>query len=191
MEAAALGFRYGLGLIFLSSSIPKLVAPGDFVIAVRNYRLLRSPYSDLVGKWLPWLELTLAFALLVGVATTLAAGLAGAALLAFAGAVSVNLARGRRIECGCYSTVSPRSIGWGLVLRDVALAIAAAFLVFAPPTPFSLSTLWSDENVALSSDEAGAVVLMAATVVLAEDLIIAALRVRRAVAMTAPLDETR
>lgn len=125
MELSLLGTRLFLGLIFLTSSLPKLAAPGDFRRALRNYQLLPLGLVRPVATWLPRVELALALALLVGIATPLMAMLTAAALLVFSGAVAINLARGRKIECGCFSGSSPREITWRLVLQDVVLAASA------------------------------------------------------------------
>jgi Methylamine utilisation protein MauE len=160
--------------------VPKLLAPADFALAVRNYRLLRPAIGERVAKWLPRLELVIAFALLLGIATKAAAGLAAAALVGFAAAVAVNLLRGRRIDCGCYSTASPRTIGWGLVLRDVLLAAAAVFVFVAPAETLTLAPIGSDGSTALALGDAMGVVVIAASLVLLELLVREALRVRRA-----------
>ena len=178
--AAALGFRFVLGFVFLSAAIPKLLAPADFALAVRNYRLLRPRLTEPVARWLPQLEFALALALLLGLATRPAAGLAAAALLIFAGAIAINLLRGREIDCGCYSAASPRTIGWWLVVRDLGLALSAALVLVAPPQTLALSSLWSDEAAHLGARDGVAVALLAASIVLAELLIGEALRVRRA-----------
>lgn len=180
-EAAALGFRFTLAFVFLSAAIPKLLAPADFALAVRNYRLLPPRLNEPVARWLPRLELALALALLAGVAIRAAAALALAALLVFAGAIAINLARGRQIDCGCHSAASPRAIGWWLVARDLVLAIAALLVLIAAPETLAVSKLWSDEAADLAIGDGVPIALLAASVVLVELLVGEALRVRRAV----------
>lgn len=133
MQLSLLGIRLFLGLVFLASSLPKLAAPADLRRALRNYQLLPLRLVRPVATWLPRAELALALALLVGIATPLTATLAAAALLVFSGAVVINLARGRKIECGCFSGSSPREITWRLVLQDVILAGSAIGVAMGAP----------------------------------------------------------
>jgi len=133
MELSLLGIRFLLGLVFLTASLPKLAAPDDFRRALRNYRLLPFRLVRPVAAWLPRFELALALALLSGLATRVATSLAATALLVFSAAVAVNLARGRKIECGCFSGLSPREITWRLAARDVGLGAAAVAVATSPP----------------------------------------------------------
>jgi putative oxidoreductase len=179
-EAAALGFRFVLALVFLSAAIPKLLAPADFALAVRNYRLLPPRLNAPVARWLPRLELALALALLAGVAIRAAAALALTALLVFAGAIAISLARGRQIDCGCHSAASPRAIGWWLVGRDLFLAIGALLILVAAPKTLAVANLWSDPAAQLGVGDGVAIAVVAAIVVLVELLADEALRVKRA-----------
>jgi putative oxidoreductase len=178
-------------LVFLSASIPKLLAPADFALAVRNYRLLPPRLNGPVATWLPRLELGLACALLLGLATKPAGGLAAAALLVFAGAITINLVRGRRIECGCFSTVSPRSIGWSLVLRDLLLVLLAIIVIAAAPQTFAVDALWSGHARPLGIGEGVAVVLIASSAVLVLLLFDEARRVRQAMHSLGSIGEGR
>lgn len=168
MELSLLGIRFFLGLVFLTSSLPKLAAPGDFRRALRNYQLLPLGLVGPVARWLPRVELALALALLVGIATPLTAGLTAAALLVFSGAVAINLARGRKIECGCFSGSSPREITWRLVVQDVVLAASAIAVATEAPS------MWAGRD-------SFAVLLGAAFVLVAVQLAMEWMRLRRAV----------
>lgn len=149
------------------ASVPKLRARNAFVRAVRNYRLLPERLNEPVATWLPRLELALAVALLLGVGTSIVAGVAGVLLVAFAAAVSANLARGRRIECGCATAPSPRTIGWGLVARDLALAGMATAVVTADPGVLAVAPIGAQETVSLAESDAVAIAMLAALSVLA------------------------
>ncbi|MBA3736105.1 MAG: hypothetical protein H0W90_13075 [Actinobacteria bacterium] len=133
MELSLLGIRFFLGLLFLTTSLPKLAAPDDFRRALRNYQLLPFRLVRPVAKWLPRFELALALALLIGVVTPITASFAAAALLVFSAAVAINLASGRTIECGCFSGSSPRQITWQFVMGDIGLAVAAIAIAVRPP----------------------------------------------------------
>jgi hypothetical protein len=135
-----------------------LFRPGEFERAVRNYALLPAALVRPVGRWLPRLEFLGALALVAGLAVSLVAAATALLLAGFAVAVAINLVRGREIECGCYSSVAPREIGWSLVAGDVVLsgmALAVALLnpdvlvVNLPPGTGNASLLSSKDGIAL------------------------------------------
>jgi putative oxidoreductase len=169
-----------LAFVFLSAAIPKLLAPTEFALAVRNYRLLPPRLNEPVARWLPRLELALALTLLAGVGLRAAAALTFAVLLAFAGAIAINLARGRQIDCGCFPAASPRTIGWPLVARDLFLAIGALLILLATPETLAPPNLWSDTAADPGASDGVAIAVVAAIVVLVELLADEALRVKRA-----------
>jgi|SRR5918999_1267847 hypothetical protein len=179
MELAALGFRFLLGFVFIAASIPKLAASTEFANAVGNYGLVPRRLVQPVARWLPKLELAAGLSLLFGIALGPVALLVAAMLLVFSGAVTWNLLRGRRIECGCAGTAVPRAISWPLVARDLLLASFAFALAFAAPDTAALlpaSPLYAD-GVATKVD-AMALMLTSALVVVAEALVVDALRTR-------------
>jgi uncharacterized membrane protein YphA (DoxX/SURF4 family) len=165
VELPLFAIRLFLGATFLLASVPKVVAAHEFRRALGNYGLLPIRLVGPVAIWLPRAELIVGLGLLAGVWTPLFAMCASVALLVFAGAVSVNLARGRVIDCGCYGAVSRGEIGWGLVVRDLALAASAGILVFAPA---HIWTAGSDSGARTS--EALAVVVIVASALCAERL---------------------
>ena len=85
-----------------------------------------------VARALPLVEIAIGIGMLVP-ATRRPALIAVAALLAiYAGAIAINLARGRRqIDCGCGGDAHPLS--WALVVRNAVLA-AMALAVSGPTT---------------------------------------------------------
>jgi hypothetical protein len=178
MELLLLGARLFLGVVFLSASIPKLFAAREFRRALTNYQLLPVWLVAPVGTWLPRFELLIAAALLTGVAITITATIAGLALLAFSVAVGVNLARGRSIECGCFGGASPRRITWRLALRDVVLA-AAAFAVAAHPPAIWTAVAWPvTTSGSASATDALAILLVSASTVAVEHLVVEWVRLR-------------
>jgi uncharacterized membrane protein YphA (DoxX/SURF4 family) len=79
----------------------------------------------------PWLELVLGAVLVSGLWRPVAAGAAGAVLLAFTALLLVNLARGRHPPCACFGARSRRPIGPWSVARNVALVALAAVAAVA------------------------------------------------------------
>jgi putative oxidoreductase len=94
--------QLALGVIFVAASLPKLVDPPSFAHMIYNYRLVPGPLVNLMGLTMPWLELLCGLALILGIWRTTGRTIIGAMLVAFIIAISINLARGNSIDCGCF-----------------------------------------------------------------------------------------
>jgi hypothetical protein len=117
-DPVAVGAVVGaLALVLFAAAWHKLGEPDVFEGALQAYQLLPAGAVTVSALLVP--------------ATRAPALWAFAALvLVYAGAMAVNLWRGRRqIDCGCGGEVHPLS--WGLVLRNAVLA-GAALLVAGP-----------------------------------------------------------
>ena len=117
--------RLALGLVLLSSAVAKLFDLERFVKDVTAYEVFPPLAARAVGVGLPWLELTLGFALSIGIMIPSVGLLAGLLFSAFAFGVAVNLRRGRHIACGCRGIVGSPRIGWGVVTRNCLLSVAS------------------------------------------------------------------
>ncbi len=86
--------------------------------------------SRIVARLLPFVELTLAVALLVGLLVSVVRRVAaiGAVLLlsAFTVAMARTLRRGQAPVCRCFGTLSERPISSETIVRNLALASLAA-----------------------------------------------------------------
>lgn len=162
--AAALTGRFVVGFIFLTTAIPKLLSASEFERAVRNYDLLPGSAVGPVARWLPRFELACGLMLLVGVAIIPIALTAAVLLVTFSVAVGLNLARGRRIDCGCSGVVSARRIGWPLAAADVGLAGLAVFAGLASPPVFAVFALGQPES-SLSNGDGLALLALAGVLV--------------------------
>jgi len=129
--------RLVLVLVFGWAAIAKLRALEEFVGVVSNYRLLPEALVRPVAWVLPPLELACAIGLLVPATSAPAAAATAGLLLVFAGAMAINIRRGRtQIDCGCFAAtlkqhLSPMLVGRNLVL--VALGGLAAMPARARP----------------------------------------------------------
>jgi hypothetical protein len=131
--AIVLVLRAALALLFSLAAVHKARAPREFRAVLGAYRLLPAVLVGPAAIVLPAVEAALAAAL--ATPRLGAAGLVGAAalLLVYAGAMAVNLARGRRdLDCGCLGFARRRPIGPGLVARNLVLAAAALGGAAAP-----------------------------------------------------------
>ncbi len=172
VDAVALTCRFLLAFVFLTASVPKLLARPAFMRAVRNYALLPSTLVRPVASFLPPLEFICGCALLLGIATTPFAAAAAALLSVFATAVVINLIRGRTIDCGCSGAIAPRQIGWPLVLFDLALAATAAVVARVNPGVLQFGVAGvSARSSSLSSREGLALLLLAGVLFVAQVLL--------------------
>jgi Methylamine utilisation protein MauE len=125
LQIAGVAASVAIGLIFLVAGIDKLrhraVLPG----VIANYRLVPAALVTPVAWLLPVVEIIVAAGLLVG--SRAAAIGAIVLLLVFAAAMAINIQRGRRhIDCGCGQAALRQTLGWGLVGRNLLLALALA-----------------------------------------------------------------
>lgn len=110
-------------LVFGTAVAGKLRHRAAFVGVVANYRLVPDPLAAPAAGLVIGLELLVTAALLSGVGLAAGAGLAVALLLGFAGAMAINLRRGRReIDCGCFQSALRQQLSWALVARNLVLA---------------------------------------------------------------------
>jgi len=121
----------GTGIVFVEAGLAKLrhrdLVPG----VVANYRLLPELLVAPVATLLPLVELGLGLGLIAGAVTGGALRLfalpAAALLLLFAGAMAINIRRGRQaIDCGCGRSHLRQPLSWGLVARNGVLALLVA-----------------------------------------------------------------
>jgi len=129
MEVGLLAARMLLAAVFLAAVAGKLAdrprsrqAIVDFGVPAR----LATPFALL----LPLAELGVGLALLPK-ASAWWGGLGGLGLLVvFSAAIAANLARGRKPDCRCFGQLSAAPVGWRTLVRNGALALVAAFLVW-------------------------------------------------------------
>jgi uncharacterized membrane protein YphA (DoxX/SURF4 family) len=136
MKTAHIICRLILAVIFLLASAPKIITPHEFAIAVFRYQLLPDAAINLTAIFLPWIELVAAIAILFPRAGDGAAAILFGLLAVFTAAISIDLARGIDISCGCFTLDADAGpIGWWEVARDVGLLTVAGFVLWASPRP--------------------------------------------------------
>lgn len=147
----------GTGIVFVEAGLAKLrhrdLVPG----VVANYRLLPEALVAPVATLLPVVELVLGLGL---IASVFAGGMlrllglpAAALFVVFAGAMAINIRRGRRaIDCGCGRSQLRQPLRWGLVLRNLVLAALVA--IHAMPLAPRETVTVADIALALASGAA-------------------------------------
>jgi uncharacterized membrane protein len=137
-----LSLRLALALLFAAAAWHKVSDRIRFGATLRAYQLLPS-WSLAPFTWLlSTAEALIALGLLLPSTRQAAAFGAGALLLLYAGAIGMNLIRGRRdIDCGCFASSARVPLSNWLVARNAILIVAACLLVL-PVRPRSL--IWID-----------------------------------------------
>lgn len=123
--------RFGLGATFVYAAVAKIADPPSFAHEIFNYRLLPDVAVNALALWLPWIELLAGIAVLAGLWRKPSGVILSALLVVFIGALSINLARGRAIDCGCFggkvtTTDAQRFFDMKVAIaRDVGLLLLA------------------------------------------------------------------
>lgn len=122
-------------LVFASAAIGKVRHRHELPGVVANYRLLPERLATAAGWATVILESLTALSLASGVRLRTGAVLAIALLCAFALAIAVNLARGRReIDCGCFQSGLRQRLSAGLIVRNMLLcAMLLPLLLYDSP----------------------------------------------------------
>ena len=129
--------QLGLAAVFIVAALAKIADPPGFAHEISNYKLLPASAVNPLALVLPWLELVIGICFFLGMFRRTAGRLAAILLVVFIGALSINLARGRPVDCGCFGTSSkPKTEAERLgdmklaILRDLFfLAMTAQLLV--------------------------------------------------------------
>ena len=124
------GLRLLLGGIFIWASWDKIRAPAAFAEIIANYQLLPEAAIPVVSVWLPWVEAMCGLCLVTGVGAAGAALLVNLLLVGFIAALSLNLARGIDVNCGCFSlaAAAPGSVPLEIARDAVLLAVGIVVL---------------------------------------------------------------
>lgn len=143
----ALLARLLVGAVLVYAGASKAAAPAEeFALVIGNYDLVPMSLALPIAGILPWLEIIVGWALILGVETNMAAGAALAMTATFLAAIGSVLARGIQIpNCGCF--------GEGLhftpahaFLFDSLLAAASWIAFKAEPGPASLDS-WTKRGL--------------------------------------------
>jgi uncharacterized membrane protein YphA (DoxX/SURF4 family) len=131
--------RIFIGLLFIFSSLDKIVDPSAFTRSVAAYGLLPSWMPAIIATILPWVELLCGFAVLFGVLVRGSSFLLCAMIAVFTLAVISALLKGLDISCGCFTQDPAASrIGGMKVVENTLLFVLALFLYYSQATRFTL-----------------------------------------------------
>ena len=149
-----------LALLWIMAAVQKLRGFAVFSVVLADYRLIPKRATHACAVAVIALELGLGTGLLIPATRSLA--LVGSALLlvTYAGAIALNLVRGRRfIDCGCMGPVGHQPLSVWLVARNLSLAL----LALAAMLPVQGRALVWFDAITVSAAIGSAALLYAAT----------------------------
>jgi len=123
--------------VFVYSGYIKVESPLQFAVAITDYQLVPENLIFPLATYLPWLEIALGCAMLIGWKIRYFAMAAAALLLSFMVVLTITYFRGIEANCGCFSFDDP--ITPLTILRDSLILIPALYLLleykFRPAKP--------------------------------------------------------
>lgn len=130
--------QIALGAIFVVAALPKIADPPSFAHMIYNYRVLPGGLIHISALVMPWVELLAGLALILGVWVRPARWIVTLLLVTFMIAISINLARGNAIDCGCFDVAAAGRTHeeriqdmWLVLLRDAGMLLMVGQLVWA------------------------------------------------------------
>jgi uncharacterized membrane protein YphA (DoxX/SURF4 family) len=116
--------QYLLAIVFLMAAVGKIIDLNGFKDRLILRMNLPPVLATAVASFLPWLELTCGFGLLIGVAVREAAFLVALLILLF---FVYGILHYGQEDCGCFMFSSPNhSLPWWPLARDAVLFVCSA-----------------------------------------------------------------
>ncbi len=139
----ALVVRLYLGALFLLACWHKIADPHGFAVDIATYQLLPLALVNPLAIVLPWVELATGGLLVLGLRTRAAAVLATAMLAMFTAAISIAVARGLDLACGCFASqgTAEDPISWHTIVRDGAWLLLAVYVIQFDRSPLGVDGL--------------------------------------------------
>ena len=125
--------QIALGAIFVVAALPKIADPPSFAHMIYNYRILPGSLINISALVMPWVELVVGLALILGVWVRPARWLVALMLVTFMLAIAINLGRDNAIDCGCFDTSAANKTHderirdmWIVLVRDAGMLLMVA-----------------------------------------------------------------
>jgi uncharacterized membrane protein YphA (DoxX/SURF4 family) len=136
----SLAARLILGIVLIWAGAAKVSNLAGSVMATAAYQMLPYEANVIIGNALPFCEIALGLALVIGLFTRVMGALGGLLMLAFVIAIASAWARGLSIDCGCFGDGGPidpaeaaAKYPWE-ILRDIGLMACGGWLVITKQT---------------------------------------------------------
>jgi uncharacterized membrane protein YphA (DoxX/SURF4 family) len=116
-------FKVSLGLLFILSSLGKIIHPAKLMDAIEAYKMVPEVFVRPMAIVIPWLQTVAGLCLLFDIYAQSAAFVVSGLLVMYTVAIAQAFARGFDIECGCFDLVEwmESKVGWFPIIRDLFL----------------------------------------------------------------------
>lgn len=125
-----LAARFVLGAIFIYAGGSKIIHSAAFAKTVYHYQILPDFLINSFAVVLPWIEVLTGGLLIVGIWLPGAVVCANLMLILFLTALSIAVARGLDIDCGCFATSRKELINIETIVRDLGFICISGYLFF-------------------------------------------------------------
>jgi hypothetical protein len=124
--------RLLIGGMFIIASFYKIIEPASFAKSIIYYHIVPTELINLMALFLPWLELLIGVALIVGITYRGAVWWSNILLVVFIAALISTIARNLDIDCGCFKA-GHQATGpaWDSLIFDIVAMVFALQLLFS------------------------------------------------------------
>jgi putative oxidoreductase len=121
--------RLLVGGMYIVASYYKIVEPSSFAKSIWQYHMVPGTLINLMAVILPWLELLIGLAIILGLYYRGAIWWANLLLVVFIAALATTIIRGLDIDCGCFKAgKSATGPAWKALLFDLGALVLAVQL---------------------------------------------------------------
>jgi putative oxidoreductase len=124
-----LTIRVFFGFVFIYAAITKVTDPEGFSLSIYNYKLMPDFLINFLAIVFPWIELVAGILLIFGISVKENSAILSGLLVVFITSITISLARGLNIDCGCFGTVEGSKVGIIKILENVGLLFLGLILV--------------------------------------------------------------
>lgn len=127
--------RLIVGGIFIYASVYKIFEPGSFAKSIWYYHLVPGSLINLMALILPWVELLVGVALIIGIEYRGAVLWANLMTVVFLIALGSAISRGLSIDCGCFKAAKAGTeSAWKSFYYDIGLLVLTLQLLLSKST---------------------------------------------------------
>ena len=131
--------RVAVGALLVVAGVLKAHdGPIATATSIAGYRILPPGIVAPLGIALPYVEILLGGYLIAGLFARVAAWIACAEFVVFAGAVASLVVRNIPADCGCFGSTIATPPSWGHVASDLLLAVVAGAIAARSPGAFAV-----------------------------------------------------
>lgn len=132
MSFATLIARVVIGAYVVFAAVPKITDPLAFATSISHYELLPSVMVHGFALIVPWLEVLLGAALILGLRLRISALMTGGLILMFTAAVAWAVMHHLTIDCGCFGAQGGEEVSWAKVMKNLGMVAGCGLIAWKP-----------------------------------------------------------